>query len=578
VKVGIADEAASQPAKVFKAYNSGDSLYFLIQGNDLQADYQFFIDADNLANTGYNAWQWKTNGSDYLLENGLLYRHTGSSSDWSWELIKSIDVAQSDITIEAGFAITDLNDVPLGYQYGAAFVNDPQNIVLSSYLPLTDSYFIQLQRLLENPQGIGCTGSGNKVVAYWPGTTDKSVYNVLERSLDNADYQQVAILQHNSITYTDANLAENMPYRYRVYRTDGISVSPASPPFSISTSNAVPYFIEIVTDGNSSDWNIIPPVATGYDQQLNAMRMVNYGDSLFFSMEGPETINKYKIYMNTDRNNQTGLPNYLNNAGGFDFLISNDSLFNAGTETWIYLKMILSVSSGSFLEGGLKMEEVAMINSGSAYVCGRLNDSDLPQSEPQAEFIKMPQPGIPLYFNVKNSQSDPDTRIVIEWSRPGNCQGFIIERSVGDSAHFKPMVDLPYSETYYHDNTVHPDTIYLYRMYAYSSLNRSAYTVIYGGYPGQISGISESSFNAARVKVYPNPFSRSAKVEVWMRYPGDIRASIYSVTGQNLLDLYQGKAERYNYFDIPEGSLEPGVYFIRVNGDNINISEKIITY
>jgi hypothetical protein len=577
-QVGIAYETANQPAKIFKAYNSGDSLYFLIQGNDLQADYQFFIDADNLPSSGYNAWQWKTNGSDYLLENGLLYKHTGSSAEWSWELIKGINAGQNDLTIETGLAIADLNDVPLGYQYSAAFVNDPQNLVQASYLPVADSYFIPLQRLMDYPKGIGCTGSGNKVVVYWPGTADESVYNVLERSLDNSDYQQVAILQHNSITYTDANLEENMPYRYRVYRTDGISVSPASPSFSITTSNAVPYFIEIVTDGLASDWNIIPPVATGYDDQLNAMRMVNYGDSLFFSLEGPEVINHYKIYMNTDRSIETGLPNYPDNAGGFDFLISNDSLFSAGSQTWNFVKMIVSVSSGSFLEGGLKMEEVDLISSGSAYVYGRINDSDLPESEAQAEFIKMPQPGIPLYFNVKNSQSNPDTRIVVEWSRPGNCQGFIIERSVGDSVHFKPLVDLPYSETYYHDNTVDPDTIYLYRMYAYSSLNRSAYTAIYGGYPGKISGISESSFNAVQVKVYPNPFNRSAKVEVWMRYPDEIRAAIYSVTGQQLLELYHGKAEKYNYFDIPEGLLEPGIYFIRLSGANVNLSEKIISY
>jgi hypothetical protein len=115
-------------------------------------------------------------------------------------------------------------------------------------------------------------------------------------------------------------------------------------------------------------------------------------------------------------------------------------------------------------------------------------------------------------------------------------------------------------------------------MYSYSSLNRSAYTVIYGGYPGQISGISESSFNAAQVKVYPNPFRCSAKVEVWMRYPALIQAGVFNVTGEKILDLYKGKSEKYTYFDINEGLLKPGIYFIRINGENINISEKIITY
>jgi len=577
-KIGIACEIPDQPAGIFKAYNSGDSLYFLIQGSELQQDYQFFINADNLESTGYYAWQWKPNGADYLVENGLLYKHNGSSGEWNWELIKGIDAAQNTSAIETGMSIADLNGIALGYQYSAAFVNDPQNTVLASYLPAENSYFIQLNRLLPPAQGIRCTGYGDKVIAYWPGSSDKDVYHVLERSANKADFEQVAILKNNGITYTDANLSENTPYLYRVYRTNGISVSPATQPFSITTSEASPYFIEIVTDGDASDWNIIPPVATGYDQQLNALRIVNYGDSLFFSMEGPELIGNYKLYLNTDRSIETGLPNFLGNAEGFDYKISQDSLFIAGTGSWNFSKKVLSVASGNFLEGGLRMAEVAMVNAGSAYVYAHVNDSDLPQTDPQAEFIKLPQPGVPLYFNVKNSQSNPGTRIIIEWSRPGNCQGFIIERSVGDSVHFKTLVDLPYSETYYHDNTVHPDTAYLYRMYSYSSLNRSAYTVIYGGYPGQIYGISESSFNAAKVKVYPNPFRRSAKVEIWMRYPESINAGVFNITGGKILDLHEGKAERYNYFDINDGSLKPGIYFIRITGANINISEKIIAY
>ena len=116
--------------------------------------------------------------------------------------------------------------------------------------------------------------------------------------------------------------------------------TPASLPFSITTSTASPYFIEIKTDGDASDWNIIPPVATGYDQQLNALRMVNYGDSLYFCMEGPESISSYKIYLNVDQDSQTGLPNYSNTAEGFDYLVSNDSLFIAGTTNWNYSKYV----------------------------------------------------------------------------------------------------------------------------------------------------------------------------------------------------------------------------------------------
>jgi hypothetical protein len=574
-KIGISCEAPGQPASIFKSYNSSDSLYYLIQGNSLQPTYQLFIDADNLETTGYYALQWKPNGADYLIENGSLYKYSGISGEWSWELVKAISASQNDSTIETGLAIADLNATPLGYQCSAAFVNDPENTVLASYLPLENNYFIQLQRLLEGPQGMRCTGYSDKVIAYWPGSSD-AVYNVLERSTNDQEYEKVAILQNNTITFTDANLAENTAYQYRVYRTDGMAVSAATQPFSITTSDAVPFFVNMVTDGDAGDWNVIPPVATGYDQQLNALRLVNFGDSLYFSMEGPETITNYALFLNTDRNAETGLPSWQ--TPGFDYMIVNDSLYSAGEATWNFVKKILSVTSGHFLEGGLRMAEVNMVISGSAYVRAIVNTSELPQVEAYAEFIKMPQPGVPLYFDVKNSQTNPDTRIVIEWSKPGNVEGFIIERSVGDSVHFNMLIDLTNSETFYHDNTVHPDTAYFYRMYSYASLNRSAYTVIYGGYPGQIYGITESSFNAAEVKVYPNPFRKSAKVEVWMRYPASIHAEIFNLTGEKILELYNGKAERYTYFNIDEGLLKPGIYFIRIEGENINVSAKIITY
>lgn len=571
-KIPTAFEITGQPASIIKSYNSGDSLYFLVQGSQLQPAYRLFIDADNLETTGYFAPQWNPNGADYMIENGQLYRHNGTSGDWSWELNSDIDDSVNDSIIEIGFHI---NSIDLSDQYSVAFVNDPENIVLASYLPVEGSYFIQLQRMMESPGGIRCTVYGNKVIAYWPGSVDQGVYNVLERSTNQADYEQVAILKNNAITFTDESLNENTTYQYRVYRTNGVMVSPATQAFSITTSNALPFFIDIIPDGNASDWNIVPPLATGFDQQLNALRLVNLGDSIFFSMEGPENITNYSLYMNSDHNYDTGLPNW--ESSGFDYKIQNDSLFSAGTEVWNFVKKIVSVTSGDFIEGGLRMAEVAMVNSGSAYVGARVNNSNLPQVS-DAEFIKMPQPGVPLYFNVKNSTTNPDTRIIIEWSRPGNCQGFIIERSVGDSVHFTALVDLPFSETFYHDNSVHPDTAYFYRMYSYSSLNRSAYTVIYGGYPGQIFGISEPSFNAAEVKVYPNPFRGSAKVEVWMRYPAAIKASLFNITGEKVLDLYSGKAESYTYFNINEGLIKPGIYFIRINGENINISEKIISY
>jgi len=43
-------------------------------------------------------------------------------------------------------------------------------------------------------------------------------------------------------------------------------------------------------------------------------------------------------------------------------------------------------------------------------------------------------------------------------------------------------------------------------------------------------------------------------------------------------DIYSGETNTYNYFDIPERRLNSGVYFIRVNGNNVNLSEKVVVF
>lgn len=573
-QIGTVSEVAGQAAHSLKIYNTADSMFFLVQGENMQAFTQFFIDADNHTGSGYNSLHWKPNGSDYMVQNEKLYRYSGSAGEWSWEEIAVVDYYGSPTVFEVGFSLADLDEVPLGTQFGVAFGEDPENIGGGSFLPPEGSYFIQIQKLLEGPEAIRCKGNGTKVVAYWTSSGNNAVYTVLERSANNGEYQQIAVLKNSVIAFTDENLQENTAYRYRVYRTDGLSVSPATLPFDISTTESQPYFIEITTDGDPADWNIIPPVATNFAVQLNALRLVNFGDSLFFSFEGPQEIVDYSLYLDTDRDEMTGLPDIYSSSGGYDYLIRHDSLFSAGAQEWQYQKNVNAGTSAGFLEGGCRMEDVSMITATGALVTGSANGIVFARTE----FIKLPQPGIPLYFNVKNSQTNPQTRIIVEWSRPGSCQGYILERSVGDSVHFKILAELPANDTYYHDNTVHPDTLYLYRMYAYSSLNRSAYTAIYGGYPGQISGIDESAYNAATLGVYPNPSDGSARIELWMRFPQAVTVEIFNMSGEKVAGYLSNSQDRYRYFDIGENQLGPGLYLVRATGRNLNVSKKIVIF
>jgi len=71
--------------------------------------YMFFIDIDNNANTGYRYSQlWQNSGSDYMVQNGFLYKSRGN--DWEWDQIGSVAtvglnkviIKKSDINFNKG--------------------------------------------------------------------------------------------------------------------------------------------------------------------------------------------------------------------------------------------------------------------------------------------------------------------------------------------------------------------------------------------------------------------------------------------------------------------------------------------
>ena len=66
-----------------KAHVDADYLYLLVHGA-VAANHAVFIDTDNLTKSGLGSSYWTPEGSDYMVENGVLYRYTGTGKSWSW--------------------------------------------------------------------------------------------------------------------------------------------------------------------------------------------------------------------------------------------------------------------------------------------------------------------------------------------------------------------------------------------------------------------------------------------------------------------------------------------------------------
>ncbi|GEM_PF-1998647 len=111
-----------------KVTNDAARLYLLIEGSDLNVTSNFYIDTDNDSSTGYNAYGWEVNGSDYMIENNILYKHNGSG--WSWTPVATLDSSQFvrlNAVIEAGIPLSLMN-INAGSTIRIGFIkNNSQN-------------------------------------------------------------------------------------------------------------------------------------------------------------------------------------------------------------------------------------------------------------------------------------------------------------------------------------------------------------------------------------------------------------------------------------------------------------------
>jgi hypothetical protein len=565
----------AEPAVDIRVKNQHDSLYFLVTGHSMQPSFQLFIDADETASTGYNAWQWKTNGSDYLVENGTLYRHTGVSNVWGWSEASTLSMIRSDSVIEFSVPVSALNTVIPGRQIRIAFVNDPQGTVHSSYLPAQNTSFCIMKLLIDPLPAPGIISWQGNNLLYWQGLAESNVYTVLQRAAGAGDFEDIGIFPATEISYRDQNLDSTIQYRYRIYRTDGNFYSEATATGPVYAKGGIPEFLQVAVDGDSLDWSIVKPIATGFSEITTMLRMVNFGDSLFYSIIC-QPVEKISIFFDTDNNSITGLPD-LQLRGGYEYKISNDSLFLSATGSWIFLGNILNRLSGEFREGAVALRDIGFETGTAIRITAFTDQRPLPDYLSDVVFTKFNLPVVPSNFTAGNSGAAPYTRIVLEWSRSSDADGYVIERSVDGNDNYRELCRLPVSTTFYHDNTVDTNHVYYYRIFAYSGIYRSeASWPRGGGRPGFLTGINTPpAFRNCIMKVFPNPAENYCIITL-SGLPADLFLTInlYDCTGRVIRKVFTGLPGDNFVFNFDLEELASGIYFLKVDG---NISGSLVS-
>jgi hypothetical protein len=539
--------------RTLKVWNSSDTLYLMMDGGDPNGTINWFINADNNSNTGKQSFDYK------LMINGLYFVNENNN----WEKVQNVVVNSSYSTDikEIAVAIKDLSPLLLENMF-KVMVTTPTGAIPENGAVLPTVY---LNTIFDKPV-INVKKAGNTNTVYWNRNVfSESGSTIIEKSHNGVDYVRLDIVNNNTISFLDKNLEEGTIHIYRVRYQSGNDVSEWSNGVGVNTAVGDKMYISIKLDGEEDDWNLCRPVATGLNNsKLEVVRFYNTVDTLFYSLQvDGDVIHDYQLYFNIDGNS------------GFEYKISNDSVFSNQAGNWILSRVNTSYSHPGFMESGLLLSDLAMDTVD--YITARcvINGHDVWGNNEAFGFLKYPELEPPANFDLKVSAETPYSRIKIKWLYDNTPDAYVIERSVDDSLHFETLTETSNSTSYYLDNDVDSSHVYYYRMFLHKDVLRSAYTRIMWMRPG-FAGVGNTANNTCVINVYPVPVLNSATVSIQLCAPDKVKIELLMLTGKPLQTIYSGLIYNKKNINFNVKDLPAGVYLLKIKGNNTSIVKKIV--
>lgn len=93
----LACQSASAAITGYTATNDATRLFYKLTKNSNYSFHRVYMDADQNSATGFSG---NGVGADYLLENGNLYKYSGTGADWSWTLVKAVNYSAAASAVQ----------------------------------------------------------------------------------------------------------------------------------------------------------------------------------------------------------------------------------------------------------------------------------------------------------------------------------------------------------------------------------------------------------------------------------------------------------------------------------------------
>ena len=545
----------NQNSQILKVWNTADSLFILVKGNGMGDETTCFIDADNNPVNGINGFDYKITCCN------IYYDNSGE-----WDEIQGVTpaFAANDTIKEMAIALNNLNSVPLKDIYGLRVKSG------NDYLPdlNTASATIEKNKITSVPY-VKVQNKGNTNTVFWNRNIndDEGVTKLYRTDIENGSKTLLGVFPNNTVSYQDKQVDPAKTYKYTATYVNGSYCSETGGyEQEITAESDTREFIDINLDGNLDDWKLCKPVATGLIKapRLQSVRFFNNADSLFYSiLTEDDTIHNYQLFFNIDGDT------------GFEYKISNDSLFSKQNGSWNFNNLIPSYGSEDFLEAGLKFSQLNLDTIDYFKAVAYINGKDVWGNGEEFPFMKYETLSPPRNFNLKVSAEVPYHRIKIKWLYDDNPDEYVLERSVDDSLHFAVLVKLSNSHSYYLDNDVDSSHVYYYRMFSVKDILRSPYTKTKWMKPG-FAGINNKFYNRGNISVYPQPAKTKLNVKIRLEVPDNVEVSLFSMEGKKIMSIFKGYIIKEKNIGFLCNNLAFGIYVLKVSGKNTLMTNKVV--
>ncbi len=414
----------------------------------------------------------------------------------------------------------------------------------------------------EGPKAIKITQYNDNNIIYWSMGQEESVEKVvrLQRSENGAPYQTLAIKPLDEIFYTDKGLADNTSYAYRVQFIRGDEYSAFTEETVIKQNPATRAFIHIELDGLDDDWDIAPPVTTGFLAGMAALKLSNDVNNLYCYMEAP-VIDNYQLLLNTDDGNR--------------YVLRNDSLFHEEDTQLIFKQTLVVNQSNGLIETFIPLADIDFLG---ASLTGELelNGEFIGLTNRPFSYLKNPVLSVPENFKVVPSVTTPLTKVKVSWLYNSQVEGYVIERSIGDADHFEVIKELSGSNNYWLNNDLDSATKYFYRMFSYSGIVRSAYTQNIDIQLNIYDAVEDAVRALNNLQIFPNPAVDEFTLRLDTHENLPINVAIYNSNLTFVKSIYHGNVNSHNPITIQRNGLEAGLYFLKIQSDHLSVIRKIL--